>query len=256
MFDVTIGSYDGAEICELVGLFLLSNVEEKFKNLNFGLYRDDGLGFTRKMSGSDIDRLRKDIIALFQTHGLKVDITCNLIQVDFLDVTFNLQTGKFSPYRKPNDTPLYINSQSNHPPTILKQLPKMISDRISSISCDENEFNKAKDEYNNSLKRSGFKQCINYKQPENTSPTPRQGPTVQPKRKRSIIWFNPPYNERVKSNVGRTFLMLLKKHFPPEHRYHQIFNKNNVKLSYSCTPNMAQAISGHNQVAVQIQDTT
>jgi hypothetical protein len=41
-FDVTMGSLDGAEICDLVGLFLLSQLQEL--NLNIGLYRDDGLG--------------------------------------------------------------------------------------------------------------------------------------------------------------------------------------------------------------------
>ena len=60
-FDVTMGSYDGAEVCELVGLFLLSKMKENFKNLNFGLYRDDGLGFTHKLSGPKVERLRKDI---------------------------------------------------------------------------------------------------------------------------------------------------------------------------------------------------
>ena len=30
LFDVTMGSYDGAEICELVGLFVLNNLGQKF----------------------------------------------------------------------------------------------------------------------------------------------------------------------------------------------------------------------------------
>ena len=41
IFDVTQGSYDGAETCELVGLFLLSKLDHL--NLNIGLYRDDAL---------------------------------------------------------------------------------------------------------------------------------------------------------------------------------------------------------------------
>ena len=44
LFDVTImGSYDGAEICELVGLFLLNKLAQRFGGDNVGLYRDDGL---------------------------------------------------------------------------------------------------------------------------------------------------------------------------------------------------------------------
>ena len=41
-FDVGMGSFDGAETCEIVGLFLLSKL--KHLGLNLGLYRDDGLG--------------------------------------------------------------------------------------------------------------------------------------------------------------------------------------------------------------------
>ena len=46
LFDVTMGSYDGAESCELVGAFLLHKIKEKYGN-NFGLHRDDGLGITK-----------------------------------------------------------------------------------------------------------------------------------------------------------------------------------------------------------------
>ena len=45
-FDVTMGSYDGAEICELVGLYLLSQMQDL--NRNIGLYRDDGLAIKTK----------------------------------------------------------------------------------------------------------------------------------------------------------------------------------------------------------------
>ena len=41
-FDVTMGSYDGAETRELVGLFLLNQLGDL--DINVGLYRDDGLG--------------------------------------------------------------------------------------------------------------------------------------------------------------------------------------------------------------------
>ena len=52
LFDVTMGSWDGAETCELVGNYLLSLIKKKHGN-NIGLYRDDGLGAfntTPKMS--------------------------------------------------------------------------------------------------------------------------------------------------------------------------------------------------------------
>ena len=42
VFDVTMGSFDGAEVCELVGLFILNSLQERFGE-NVGLYRDNGL---------------------------------------------------------------------------------------------------------------------------------------------------------------------------------------------------------------------
>ena len=60
----------------------------------------------------------------------------NLFETGFLDVTFNLVVEKYLPYRKPNGDPLYINAKSNHPPTIIKDLPKMINKRLSDLSCN------------------------------------------------------------------------------------------------------------------------
>ena len=181
LFDVTMGSYDGAEICELVGLFLLHEIETKFKDLKLGLYRDDGLGITRGMPGPKQERMNKEIIKLFKSHGLKITIQGNLQQVNFLDVTLDLRNGKFWPFRKPNDVPLYIHKHSNHPPSIIKQLPAMIESRISSISHDEEEFNKAKDEYNTALKKSGFNCNIKFN---------KQTYNKAPHRQRRVIWFH------------------------------------------------------------------
>ena len=57
-FDVTIGNYDGAEVCELIGLCIL---QEKLCNLNIGLYRDDGLRALHNLNAPDLDRKLKDI---------------------------------------------------------------------------------------------------------------------------------------------------------------------------------------------------
>ena len=85
-----------------------------------------------------------------------------MIRVDFLDVSFDLITGKYQPYRKPNDAPMYIHKDSNHPANIIKQLPTMIQDRISSLSYSQEEFDNGKDVYVKSLKESGFNVNINY----------------------------------------------------------------------------------------------
>ena len=65
-FDVTMGGYDRAEICELVGLFILSTLKDTFGN-NIGLYRDDGLVLLDTKSGRLSDKARKDL-----THALSL----------------------------------------------------------------------------------------------------------------------------------------------------------------------------------------
>ena len=115
-FDVTMGSYDGAEVCELVGLFILNGLGNTYGKENIGLYRDDGLAVFKNITGPQADRIRKDITRHFKTHGLNITIQTNLKIVNFLDVTFNLNNATYYPYRKPNDHPLYINVESNHPP--------------------------------------------------------------------------------------------------------------------------------------------
>ena len=61
-----------------------------------------------------------------------------------------------NPYKKPNEKLLYISKSSNHPPQIIMQLPKIISDRLSRNSSNKEVFNTAKREYEEALKRSGY----------------------------------------------------------------------------------------------------
>ena len=66
-------------------------------------------------------------------------------------------------------------------------------------------------------------------------------------RKRNIIWYNPPYYKSVSTNIGRVFLNLLDKHFHKEHKLNKIFNRNSVKVRYSCTRNIEHIIKNHNR---------
>ena len=69
----------------------------------------------------------------------------------------------------------------------------------------------------------------------------------RPKGLHKIIWFNPPFNLDVSTNVAKIFLNLIEKHFPCSSKLHKVFNKSIVKVSYSCTQNMSQVIKGHNK---------
>ena len=250
LFDVTMGSFDGAELCELVGLFLLSGLASIIGKSNVGLYRDDGIAILENTPGPDTERIKKKIMKFFQQNGLKITIDANVIQANFLDVTFNLQSDKYWPYRKPNDHPLYIHSRSNHPPSIKKQLPSMLAERLSQLSCNQHMFNKATVDYQEAMRKSGYHNELKYQ--HSSSPTI---PAKTKKRKRKILWFNAPFSEHVKTNIGRNFLNLLEKHFPSRHRLHKICNKNTVKTSYSCMPNMAAILSRHNKTILASKNT-
>ena len=116
-FDVGMGSLDGAETCDLVGLFLLSKLQDL--NIDLGLYRDDGLGICC-LSKRQIEKSKQEMCKIFNAYNLKITIDVNHKIVDFLDVTLDLNTGLFKPFMKPNNTILYVNKNSNHPPAGLK----------------------------------------------------------------------------------------------------------------------------------------
>ena len=61
LFDVTMGAYDEAEVCELVGTFLLYKLSLKYNKNNIGLYRDDGLAIFKNISGPKSEKVKKDI---------------------------------------------------------------------------------------------------------------------------------------------------------------------------------------------------
>ena len=126
MFEVAMGSFDGAEVCDLIGLFLLDNLSDKYGKNNVGLYRDDALVILRNASVPQPERTRKDITREFKKQGLNISISANLKICNFLDVTLNLTDGTYYPYRKPNNETLYIDSNSNHPPTVITHLPAAI----------------------------------------------------------------------------------------------------------------------------------
>ena len=100
--------------------------------------------------------MHKNIIKTIKGIGFAIDVETNLKIVDFLDITFNLNNGTYRPYKKPNDLLLYINKSSNHPPQIINQLPKIINERLSRNSSNEEVFNSSKYQYEKALRDSGY----------------------------------------------------------------------------------------------------
>ena len=141
---------------------------------------------------------------------------------------------------KDNDKPVYVDTNSNHPPLVLKNIPEGVNNRLSRISSNKEVFDAAKPPYQEALDRSGYKFKLEF--------TPHQNNNSKKKknRRKEPIWFNPPYSMNVKTRVGKEFLSLLDRSFPPYHPLHKLFNRQTVKLLYKRMPNMAQAVSGHN----------
>ena len=223
-------SYDRTKICELVGLYLLNRLTTCFDKSSIGLYRDDALAAINNANCPKLNRIRNDIIALLKEEGLSITIKTILIATDFLDVTFNLVIKKYFPFRKANNTLIYINAFS---PTTIKQLPKMINKRISDVSCNKEEFDKVKSVYESTLKESGHFSLMSY---NNNTQNARRN------RNRKAIWFNPSYSQNAKANIGKLFIKPARKYFPKNNKCYTIFNLNTLKLSYFCTTNLGNTI--------------
>ena len=200
------------------------------------------------LPGVELNRLQKEIISTFKSHGLQITVEAGMKITDFLDVSFNLLKNTYRPFKKDNQTPVYIHKQSNHPPHVKKELPKMISSRISKLSSNEEIFKMEAPTYNAALKNAGFNEKIEFV--KDKSPAKRKN------RKRKIIWFNPPWNDAVSTNVARKFLLLIDKHFSNHMLFKKHFNRNTIKVSYSCMPNMKSIIAGHNKKAMGRDKTT
>ena len=61
-FDVTMGNYDGAELCKLIGIYIQSLLTDILSKDNMGLYRDEGLFILRKINNKQIEQERKDSV--------------------------------------------------------------------------------------------------------------------------------------------------------------------------------------------------
>ena len=96
-------AYDGAEVCEFVGLFLLNNLGNNFDKNSVGLYGDVGFALFKNISGHQADKIRKEFHQLLKENGLSLKIECNLKTVNYVDITLEVNTGIYKPYRNTYD---------------------------------------------------------------------------------------------------------------------------------------------------------
>jgi len=142
---------------------------------------------------------------------------------------------------KPNHTPTYVHKDSNHPKYVLKNILVAVNRRLQMKKSSSLQY----PPYQEALKRSGYDHQLVY---EPTIPQSRRK-----NKPRKIVWFNPPFSSNVQTNIGARFLSLIDKHFPHGHPLHKVINRNNVKMSYRCMPNLKQKINMHNK-KVRSQD--
>ena len=243
-FDVAQGGFDSAEVCDLVGLFLLAELKNEKLNMNAGVFRDDGLGVSSATSRV-VEQMKKKICSVYKKHGLNLTVDANKKIVQFLDVELDLMNESYKPFTKPNDIPLYVHKLSNHPPSVTKNIPAAINKRISALSSSEEIFKSVAPSFQQALKNAGYEYEMKYEKHTN-----------QPKKrnrsnKKHILYWNPPFSLEVKTNIGAKFLKLIDKHFPKSNPLHGVFNRNKVKMSYRITPNLKKIIAAQNSKVIK-----
>ena len=75
-------AYDGVEVCELAGNYLLYELSKLYEKNDIGLYLDNRLVVFKNKSGPELEKIKKSIQAIFWENKLKITIQCNLKIVD------------------------------------------------------------------------------------------------------------------------------------------------------------------------------
>ena len=141
--------------------------------------------------------------------------------VNFLDVTLDLNTGRYRPYMKPNTTLLYISSLSNHPPNIIKNIPLEVNRRLLKLSSTKEDFLAAVPPYQDALDKAGHKHKLVWEETDPAAPS-----SSRRSRSRKVTWFNPPFSQSISTNIGAKFLQLVDSCFPLNHELRRVVNRN------------------------------
>ena len=203
----------------------------------------------KNKSGPETDKIKKNIQKIFKENKLDIVIQCNKKIANYLYVPFNLNNSNYKTYHKPDNETLYIHKDSNHPPSIPKQIPTSIEKIVSTLSSNETIFNKSTEMYQKSLEKCGYRQTLKY------HPADKNVSNNKRNSKRNVVWFNPPFSISVKTKVGNYFLNLIKKYFPQRHEFSKLFSHNTIKVSYSYMLNIKAEIHKHNKNTLEKAQT-
>ena len=123
-------------------------------------------------------------------------ISFSVVQRSHLYKLYKLRQTVHRHYRSRHRHYHAFKEITNHPPNIIKQLPASINRRISDISSNEHEFNKAKPIYDDALKSSGYTEMLSFSKH-------RHPVRLRRNRQRNIIWYNPPFEKNADIVIRR-----------------------------------------------------
>ena len=113
---------------------MLSVLSKHINKNHIGLYRNDSLAILKNNNGPEVEKLKKKKFQkLFKEKDLDVIVQCNLKITIYLDITLNQNDGSYCPYRKLNKGTNYIHVNSDHPPSIIKEIPCLIEKRLDFV---------------------------------------------------------------------------------------------------------------------------
>ena len=187
-----MGSWDGAETCELISTYILDSLKDIIPCTHIGIYHDDGLGVI------NAEKVKKKLCQKFSEFGLQITAQTSTAVADYLDVTLNLKEKEYKTYAKPESSQMYVNRESNHPPVVAKRIPNSIQQRLSNISSNARLFEENKQPYEEALKKAGCNTSLTYAPPDdvnannNNINADNNTNAKQHKCKRNIIRFTPP----------------------------------------------------------------
>ena len=140
---------------------------------------------------------------------------------------------------------------SNHPSIVLDNIPYGINKRLSCISSNAECFNEDIHVYQKALTDAGYNYKFSYekgferRQRQYCGRGHNPDPSNTHVDRNQVIWFNPPWNLYSATNVGKLFRDIIQKHFSGGNDLSRLFNKNKLKISYSCLQNIGSKISSH-----------
>ena len=163
-------------------------------------------------AGPNIEKNKKEVIKIFISFELSIAVTTNIISANLIQqqTLINLIENRMMNFFIPTKIPTTLT------PNTVRQIQLLVSSRVSSISSNQSIFNSSIRIHKEAPTKNGFNDDIIY-----TSEIESINSERNKTRNIKIIWFNPLYSYNVETSIGKTFLKLVKKHFPRNYSFQQ-----------------------------------